>query len=239
MKALFFAAAFGVAALAALPSHAEIRICESTLRGPAGEHTVYLEVEDGQVIYGDAVWAPPRQNARANIEFPRIELNYGISDFQTGARTSLRYVTVIHAVRMGRTRSTSAEVTLAPYTVQGERRDWPFFARARDPENTGLRNSDTIAGTIHFTSPAALEIALTAPQIETSVITNDNENLATGVFLMVHRPALGQLFDHVFQQARGMANNPGRECRSLRHDERSRVRRDEEPRDASAVPLNR
>jgi hypothetical protein len=221
MKAVILTAAVAIA-LTAQPAQAEIRICESTLRGPAGEHTVYLEVQDGRVIYGDALWAPPRQNARANVEFPRIELNYGITDYETGARTSLRYITVIHAVRMTGTRAATAEVTFTPYTEDGERRDWPFFARARDGENTGLRNSDAIAGTIHFTSPSALEIALTAPQIETSVITNENENLATGVFLMVHRPALGQLFDHVFQQARGMARNAGRDCRALRYDEEPR-----------------
>lgn len=236
MKTLVAIAAFGGALLAAVPAQADIRICESTLRGPAGEHTVYLEVENGEVIFGEAVWAPPRQNARANVEFPRIELNYGINDYRTGARTSLRYITVIHAVRMTRTRATTAEVTLAPYTQDGERNDWPFFARARDPENTGLRNSDTIAGTVHFTSPAALEIALTAPQVETAVITDQNESLASGVFLMVHRPALGQLFDHVFAQARGMADNAGRECRSLRHDERSRVRSADTPEDESATP---
>ena len=239
MKALIVVAAAGAALVCALPAQAEVRICESTLRGPAGEHTVYLEVEDGRVIYGDAVWAPPRQNARANVEFPRIELNYGITNYDTGARTSLRYVTVIHAIRMTGTRAATAEVTFTPYTQEGERRDWPFFARARDAENTGLRNSDAIAGTIHFTSPTALEIAMTAPQIETSVITNDNENLASGIFLMVHRPALGQLFDHVFQQARGMANNPGRDCRSLRHDERSRFRTADEPQEDSAIPQRR
>ncbi len=222
MKALLCAAAFGVAALAALPAQAQIRVCESTLRGPAGEHTVHLELENGQVVYGDAIWAPPRQNARANVEFPRIELNYGITDFQTGARTSLRYITVIHAVRMTSTRASSAEVTFAPYTQDGERRDWPFFAAARDAENRGMRNSSAIAGTVHFTSPAALEMAMTAPQLETSVVTDQNENLASGVFLMVHRPALGQLFDHVFQQALTMSRNPGRDCRSLRHDERAR-----------------
>lgn len=238
MKALISTGAVAVALFAALPSQAQIRICESTLRGPAGEHTVYLEVADGRVVYGDAVWAPPRQNARANIEFPRIELNYGITDYETGALTPLRYVTVIHAVRMTRTRATTAEVSLAPYTLAGERRDWPFFARARDPENTGLRNSDTIAGTVHFTSPSALEIALTAPQLETSVITNENENLATGVFLMTHRPALGALFDHVFQQARGMARNPGRDCRALRHDEEPRGQTSDEPRAQSATPLD-
>ena len=238
MKPLISALAAGAVLLCALPAQADIRVCESTLRGPAGEHTVYLEVHDGQVAYGDAVWAPPRQNARANIEFPRIELNYRITDFETGARTSLRYVTVIHAVRMTRTRAVTAEVTLAPYTQDGERRDWPFFARARDPENTGLRNSDTIAGTIHFTSPSALEIAMTAPQIETAVITNENENLASGVFLMTHRPALGQLFDHVFQQARGMARNPGRDCRALRHDEEPRLQGPAEPRARSATPLD-
>lgn len=224
MKALISTAVAGAAMLAAIPAQAEIRICESTLRGPAGEHTIYLEVEGGQVIYGDAVWAPPRQNARANVEFPRIELNYGITDYETGARTSLRYITVIHAIRMTTTRAATAEVTFTPYTQDGERRDWPFFARARDAENNGLRNSSAIAGTVHFTSPSALEIAMTAPQIETSVITDQNENLASGVFLMTHRPALGQLFDHVFAQARGMARNPGRDCRALRHDEQPRSR---------------
>lgn len=222
MKRLIVTVAASAAVLAATPAQADIRICESTLRGPAGEHTIYLEVEDGRVIYGDAIWAPPRQNARANVEFPRIELNYRITDYETGARTSLRYITVIHAVRMTGTRAATAEVTFAPYTEDGERQDWPFFARARDGENTGLRNSGAIAGTIHFTSPAALETALTAPQIETSVITDENENLASGVFLMVHRPALGQLFDHVFQLARGMARNPDRECRALRYDEEPR-----------------
>lgn len=222
MKSLLPIAVAAATLVCALPAHADVRVCESTLRGPAGEHTIHLEVEDGQVIYGDAIWAPPRQNARANVEFPRIELNYGITDFETGARTSLRWVTVIHAVRMTSTRATTAEVTFAPYTQDGERRDWPFFARARDAENTGLRNSDAIAGTIHFTSPTALETALTAPQIETAVITDQRESLANGIFLMTHRPALGALFDHVFQQARTMARNPGRDCRALRHDERAR-----------------
>lgn len=219
MRTLLVAAALAATAVSA---HAEIRVCESTLRGPAGEHTVHLEVQDGEIIYGDAVWAPPRQNARANIEFPRIELNYGIADFDTGERTPLRYVTVIHAVRMTRTRATSAEVSLAPYTQAGERRDWPFFAAARDVENRGLRNSDAIAGTVHFTSRTALETALTAPQIETAVITNQNERLASGIFLMVHRAALDDLFNHVYRQARDAARGSGHGCRALRHDERAR-----------------
>lgn len=239
MRFCLSGAAAAALVLCGLPAQAEVRICESTLRGPAGEHTIYLEVHDGEVVYGDAIWAPPRQNARANVEFPRIELNYGITDLRTGARTSLRYVTVIHAVRMTRTRASTAEVTLAPYTQDGERRDWPFFARARDAENTGLRNSDAIAGTVHFTSPGALETALTAPQVETAVITDQNERLASGVFLMVHRPALDQLFNHVFQQARAMADDPGRACRALRHDERPRVDRSEEPRDETATPEDR
>ena len=54
------------------------------------------------------------------------------------------------------------------------------------------------------------------------MITDQRESLASGIFLMTHRPALGALFDHVFQQARTMARNPGRDCRALRHDERAR-----------------
>lgn len=213
------------AVLAASPALADMRVCETTIRGPAGEHTVRLEVEDGTVIYGDAIWAPPRQNARANIEFPRIELNYGITDFETGERTSLRYVEVIHAVRLTQTRSDSAEVTFGPYTQPGERRDWPFFAAARDAENRGLRNADVIGGNVFFNSREAIEAAQTAPQLETRVVTNLNEELVSGVFLMTHRPALDAMLNHAFGQVRQAANDPRRNCRAPRHDERLRSQR--------------
>ncbi|MBN8552347.1 MAG: hypothetical protein J0L52_05575 [Caulobacterales bacterium] len=239
MKLISLTAAAVLMTATATAAQAQIRVCETTLRGPAGEHQIYIEMDGDRMVFGEAVWAPPRQNARANIEFPRIELNYGIRDLETGARSPLRYVTVIHAVRMTNTRSTSAEVTLAPYRQAGEQRDWPFFARARDGGNTRLRNSSVIAGTIHFTSADALEMALTAPQLETSVVTNLGENLANGVFLMTHRPALDALFDHVFQQTRNKARNPGRECRGLRHDEESRFSRSEDLRSSSVTDQDR
>lgn len=208
--------------LAAGSAQADVRICETTLTGPAGQHTIYIEMDGSQMVYGEAIWAPPRQNARANIDFPRIELNYGITDETTGARTSLRYVVVSQGVRTTGTRAVSAEVTLSPYTQEGERRDWPFFARARDPANTRIRNSDAIAGQVVFSSPAALSMAQTAPQLETAVITNLDERLASGVFLMTHRPALDALFDHAFNQLRPALSEPARRCRSPRHDERLR-----------------
>lgn len=214
--------AAAAAALTATPAMAEIRVCETTLRGPAGEHTIRVEVEDGRIIYGDAVWAPPRQGARANVEFPRLELNYGITDFETGALTPLRYVTVLHAVRMTRTTADTAEVTLAPYTQPGAVRDWPFFARARNAEDTRYRNSERIGGSVHFMTPEALQIAQTAPQIETSVVNNLNEQMANGVFLMVHRVAADALFDRAFQDLSDELANPSR-CRLLRHDEWSRA----------------
>lgn len=218
-----FAALVGLAGLAlAGPALADIRVCEATLSGPAGEHIIYLEVDGREVVFGEAVWAPPRQNARAGIEFPRLELNYGITDFDTGERTPLRYVEIYHALRMTQTRADTAEVTFGPFSQPGERRDWPFFAMARDPSNTGVRNSDVIGGNVFFSSRSALEAAQTAPQLETRVVTNLDEELASGVFLMVHRPALDAMFNHAFQQARQAAENPGRHCRGLRHDERAR-----------------
>lgn len=222
MKPLISALAAAAALFCALPAQADIRVCETTLRGPAGEHTIRVEMEDGAIIYGEAVWAPPRQNAIANVEFPRLELNYAITNFDTGTRSTLRFVTVIHAARMTETRANTAEVTLSPYGGEMLTREWPFFARARDPEDTRFRNAERIGGSVHFFESEALEIALTAPQIETSVVTEHNERLATGVFLMVHRPALDAMFDHAFQQVRPRLAN-GRGCRALRHDEWSRA----------------
>lgn len=198
---------------------ADIRVCEATLRGPAGEHIIRVEVQDGQVVYGGATWAPPRQNARANVDFPRLELVYPITDFETGARAPLQYISVTHSVRMTETRADTAQVTFAPYQQDGVSQDWPFFARARNAEDTRFRNSERIGGNVLFSSETARQIALTAPQIETTVVSNLNEGMSSGVFLLVHRPALDALFDRAFQEVRSDLRNPSRECRALRHDE--------------------
>ena len=225
MNIAIAAGAAAAALLAAGAAAAETRICEATLSGPAGEHTVRLELEDGAIVEGVATWAPPREAARARIEFPRLELRHDITDFETGARAPLRYVTVIHAVRPTQTRARTADVVLGPYTGEPDRVAWDFFARVRDPANTGLRDSEAIAGEIFFTSPQSLRTAREALQIETAVITGDNERLANGVFNLTTRPAMDALFDRAFEVARGHARNPGRECRTLRHDERQREAR--------------
>lgn len=206
----------------ATAAHADIRICEISLRGPAGQHEIYIEMQDGQMTYGEAVWAPPRQNARANVEFPRIELNYGIQDITTGSRTSLRYIHVIHGVRMDQVRGRTAEISLAPYGQPGESRPWSGFAQARDPNNLRSRNSDGLGGGVGFSSSTALGFAQSAPQLETRAVTDLGEVMSTGVFLMVHRPALDALFDHAFQQLRPSLEDPQRQCRSPRYDEHLR-----------------
>lgn len=202
---------------------AEIRVCETALRGPAGEHSIRVEVEDGQIIYGGATWSPPRQNARPNVEFPRLELVYAITDFDTGARSPLQYISITHAARMTQTRADTALVTISPYQQDGISRDWPFFARARNAEDRRFRNSDAIGGNVILASEEARQIALTAPQMESNVITNLGERLSSGVFLLIHRPALDALFDRAYQDIRSDLRNPSRECRTLRHDEWSRA----------------
>lgn len=225
MRSFLLAAATLALALSAGRAAAEVRICEATLRGPAGEHTVTLRLEDGVFVEGEAAWAPPRQNARANVEFPRLELRYEVLDFETGARSPLRYLMVIHAVRPTLTRARTAQVALGPYAGEVERREWGFFAQVRDPANRGMRNSDAIAGEIPFSSRASLEAAQTAAQMETYVLTDLNERLVDGVFNLTARPALDALLDRAFQTARQAANNPRRDCRELRHHERDRQRR--------------
>lgn len=221
MKIKVLSLAAGAWAALAAAAAADTRYCEATLRGPAGEHTVSLRLEDGVIVDGDALWAPPREAARANIEFPRIELHYDVTDFQTGARSPLRYVMVIHAVRPTQTRARTAEVTFGPYTGEMERQDWGFFERVRDPDNTRLRNSNAIAGGVGFASAASLRAAREAMQLETAVITDAGENLAAGVFNLTTRPALDALLDRAFTAARASADNP-RSCRAPREHERRR-----------------
>lgn len=219
MRSMILAGAAVALAVTAGAAAADTRICEATVRGPAGEHTVWLLMEDGAFAYGDALWAPPRQAARANIEFPRIELHYAVRDFDSGARSPLQYVMVTHAVRPTQTRARTAEVALGPYTGELEYQPWDFFAQVRDPANTGLRNSNAIAGEMVFRSPQALRNAQEAFQLETVVVTDAGERLAHGVFNLTTRPALDALMDRAFQAARRKADDPGRHCRLPRQQE--------------------
>ena len=51
------------------------------------------------------------------------------------------------------------------------------------------------------------------------MVTDLDEQMANGVFLLTHRPALDGLFDHVWCQAYMAAQNWRRECRAPRYDE--------------------
>lgn len=205
-------AALGLA-LTAGAAAADTRICEGILRGPAGEHTVQLLMEDGEFVRGLAFWAPPNQTAVRGGALPLMRLYYRVQDFGSGARGPLMHVQLIHAARISDSRATSAHVDIRRYgeTEPAEVLEWRGFAEAR--ANSRRDDLVSMASSVGFGSPTALELIETAPQVESRAITDRNELISSGVWNLTYRVALDALFDRAFQEARQDAMNP-RRCRT-------------------------
>lgn len=210
MKALLWMAG----ALVALASPAiaqQQRVCEGVLRGQAGEHAIQILLEDGEPVMGLAIWRPTNQTAVAGSAFPAISMYYRVLDLGTGQRGPLFHVQVIHVARIGDSRATSAEVRIRAYgeTDWAESRDWASFADSRrDAERDDIQS---MAGSVGFGSPAALELFSTALQVESHAVTNENVRISAGIWNLSYRVALDPLFDRAYQEARRRLSNPA-EC---------------------------
>ncbi|WP_029087019.1 hypothetical protein [Brevundimonas aveniformis] len=205
MKFLFASISGAVTLLIAGPTVAQQqRICEGAVRGPAGEHIFQILLENAEPVYAMAMWRPPNQTALAGSPLPMVVLYYRVHDIQTGAHGPLFYAHVIHAARISESRATSAEVRIRQYgqTEWLERQDWTSFAEAR--RNDGY----SIAGSVSFNSPAALELFSTAPQVESRAITNDNVRISSGIWNLTGRIALDALLERAHAEAVRRMSNP-------------------------------
>lgn len=205
---LFAAAAFAFASRATAQ---EQRVCEGVMRGPAGEHIIQILLEDDEPVAGLATWRPPNQTAVRGRALPMIAMYYRLLAIESGERAPLSYVHVIHAARIGDSSAASAEVRIRRYGESEwlESRNWASFAQAR--QDAVRDDIDSLAGSVGFGSPAALELFSTAPQVESHAVTNENLRISSGVWNLTYRVALDPLFDRAFQEARRRVSHPA-EC---------------------------
>lgn len=212
MKTGLCALLLSVVTAMAAPANAEHRICEGLLRGPAGEHSIRYLLEDGEIVRGLATWSPPNQTARQGGALPRMILYYRISDLETGARGPLMFVHMMHAARVSDTSATSATVGIRRYGEDAwlERREWAYFASA--VENSRRDDLESMASTTGFGSAEALELFMTAPQVESNAVTNEGVQVSSGVWNLSYRTALDALFDRAFQEVRRRLQSRS-ECR--------------------------
>jgi hypothetical protein len=205
-------AALSMTVAISVPARAQdLRVCEGVMRGPAGEHIIQILLEDGQPIGGLATWRPPNQTAVRGRALPMINMYYRMLDLETGRRGPLFYVHVIHTARIGDSSATSAEVRIRRFgdTEWLEQQNWQSFADAR--QNAVRDDIDSLAGSVGFNSPAALELFSTAAQIESHAVTDTNTRISAGIWNLSYRPALDALFDRAFQEARRRVSHPA-EC---------------------------
>jgi hypothetical protein len=191
------------------------RICEGHLSGPAGYHNVAFLVEGDEVIDGLAYWAPPNQTAVRGRDIPMMRLYYPLLDLETAERGPLAYIYMILVAEIGNERAYSAMVNFRRY---GQREyvasvPWGTFGDSR--ENSERDSISSLAGAVGVSSPAALELANTAPQIEVRAITDRDNLIASGIWNLSYRAANDALFDRAAQQAFRQLQNPSR-CRQPR-----------------------
>ncbi len=197
-------------ALLTSPAHAQQRrICEGTIRGPAGEHIVQILLEDREPVYALAMWRPPNQTAISGNPLPMIVMYYRVLNIPSGERGPLYFVHVIHAARMNGLQGTSAEVRIRRYgeTAWFARQDWPTFAEAQEEDY------DSFIRSVGFNSPEVLELFSVAPQVESHAVTDDNVRVSAGIWNLSYRTALDALFDRAHAEALRRASHPSESIR--------------------------